>query len=118
MAVLTDEQQSFVGTVRRTSMPTHGAGLTAVMSIYLDGHTLLQEGFIGNHAMQLCKAPFRIGGISLSLLHTRLFPLLAFGSFSNMSQIFQADQTLWVLFYDVFRDDVIGVLRSPVSLVH
>jgi hypothetical protein len=52
------------------------------------------------------------------LLLTGLFALLTFGSFSNMSQILQTNQTMWVLFYDALRDDVMSVLRSPVSPVH
>jgi hypothetical protein len=118
LAILTDEEQSFVRTISRAGMPTLGTCLATVVGIDLDSHTLMQQGFIGNHAMQLSKAPLRISGMGFPLLPRRLFSLLAFGSFPNMRQLFQTDQALWVLHDDAFRDDMIGVLRSPVSPVH
>jgi hypothetical protein len=51
LAVLTDEEQSFVRTISRAGMPTFGARLATGVGIDLDGHTLMQQGFIGDHAV-------------------------------------------------------------------
>jgi hypothetical protein len=118
MAILTDKQQALVGAISRTGMPTLGTCLATIVGIDLNSYTLMQEGLISDHAVQLGKAPLGISSIGFSLLLRCLFAFLTFGSFSNMSQIFQADQAMWVLFNDALRDDMIGVLRSPVSPVH
>jgi hypothetical protein len=78
LAVLTDEQQSFVGTISRAGMPTRGTCLAAVVGNDLDRHRLLQQGLIGDHAMQFGKAPLGVGRIGLSLLLARLFAEDAF----------------------------------------
>jgi hypothetical protein len=117
MAVLTDEQQALVGPMSRAGMSTLGTRLAAVVGIDLDRHRLMQQGFIGNHALQLGKAPLGMGSIGLSLLLARRIPLLAFGSLTNIPQVFQPDQAVWVLLGNALGDDMIGVLRSPVSPV-
>jgi hypothetical protein len=118
VAILTDEQQPFVGTISRAGMSTLGTRLAAVVGIDLDRHTLLQERFIGNHAMQLCKAPLGVNGIRLALLLARLLALASFGSLTDVGQVFQTDEAVWVLLHNTLGDHVVSVLRSPVSPVH
>ena len=91
MAVLADKEQSFVRTISRASMSTHRTRLPAVVCIHFDSHALMQERFVGNHAVQLSKAPFGRGGIGFPLLPAGLFALLATGSLANVCQIFQAE---------------------------
>src|SRR5579875_56581 len=113
VAILTDEQQPFVGSVLSSGMPTDGARLRGVVGIHLDGHTLMHDGFIGNQAMQLSKRPPGIGSIGLPLLLARPFAFASLGSFSNACQVFQSDQTVLVLFNDAFGNDMIGVGFQP-----
>src|SRR6266700_1500934 len=113
VTVLTGEQEPFVGTIRITGMSTSRAGLARVVGVYLDCHALMQEGFIGNHAMQFSKGPFGIGGIGLALLLRGLLAMLAFRSLSDVFQILQADKRMGVSSHDAFRDHMIGVLLQP-----
>src|SRR5260370_34130691 len=113
MAVLTDEQESFVGTISIRGMSTHRARLTGVMGIDLDCQRLMQERLIGNHALQLCKRPFGIGRLSFPLLAGRFLALLAFRSLTDVCQVLQPNQAVWVLCHDAFGDDMIGVLLQP-----
>jgi hypothetical protein len=118
MAVLTDKEQPLARTIGLTGMATDRTGLAGVVGIDLDGHRRVQEGFVGNHALQFCKGPFGVSGIGFSLLLTRFLAFASFGAFTDICQVLQADQAVGVLLHDAFRDDMIGVLRSPVSLVH
>ena len=126
MAVLAHEEQAILGSIRLASMSTDRTSLTAVVRVDLDGHRRVQEGFVGNHAMQFRKGPFGVGGIGLPLLLGNGFgpfavllapPGPSLGSLADVGQVLQSDEAMWVLVYDASRNDMIGVLRSPVSLV-
>jgi hypothetical protein len=73
----------------------------------------MQEGFVGNHTVQLSKRPLGIGGIGTPLLPARFLAMPVPGPFTESCQVFQSDQALWVLVYDAFADDMIGVLLQP-----
>ena len=113
MTVLTDEQQTLIRAVGVRGMPTPRTGFAGIVGIDFDGHASGQEGFVGNHAMQFSKGPLRVGGIGLALLPAGLFAFLALCSFSDVCQLFQANDTVWVLVYDAFGDNMIGVLLQP-----
>ncbi len=113
MTVLTDEQQAFVRTISIRGMSTHRAGFARVVGVYLDRHRRVQEGFVGNHTLQLSETPFGIGCIGLPLLPGGLLAFLALRSFTNVCQVLQADEAVWVLIYDAFGDHMIGVLLQP-----
>jgi hypothetical protein len=117
MAVLADEKQTLVWAISITGMSTHRASLACIVCIYLDCHRRLQKSFVGNHALQLSKRPLGIGSISFPLLLRSFLALLAFGSLSDICQVFQTDQAMGVPINDALRDHMVGVLRSPVSLV-
>jgi hypothetical protein len=87
MAVLTHKQQSVARPIGSRRMPTHRTRLTAVMGINLDSHTTCTKRLVGNHAMQFGKAPFRVGGIGLSLLLRGLLATASLRAFANMGQI-------------------------------
>ena len=76
MAVLTDEQQAFVGPIAITGMSAHRAGFARVVCVYLDGHRTMQKRFIGNHALQFSKRPLGVGGIGTPLLLRRFLASL------------------------------------------
>jgi hypothetical protein len=102
MAVLTLEEQSLLGAIGRRGMPTARAGLTAIVGIDLDRHTLLQVRLVGNHTVQLGKAPLGVDGIGLPLLLARLLALFARGPLPNMGQVFQADETVGMALHKAF----------------
>ena len=113
MAPLADKEQALVGTVGIRGMSTHRAGFACIVCVYLDGHRPLQERLVGNIAVQFGKAPFGVGGIGMALLVRSLFASASLGPFSDMGQVFQTDEALWVLVYDAFGDHMIGVLLQP-----
>src|SRR2546421_3355095 len=113
MAVLTDKQEAMIGSIGLTGIATHGTGLTAVVGIHLESHRTHKCGFIGNHAMQLGKGPSGIDRIGLALFPTGFLARTSAGSCSDICQVFQSDECLWVCFHHAFRDDVISVLLQP-----
>ena len=125
MAILTHEEQPILGSVRFAGMPTHRAGFAGIVGVYLNGHAFMQERFVGDHAMQFGKGPLAVGGIGLPLLLGNRFGAFAvflapsgssLGALTNVGQILQADEAVGVLADDAFGNDMIGILRSPVSL--
>ena len=96
MAVLTDEQQPFVGTIGVTGMSTAWARLAGIMGIHFDRHTSLPERFVGNHALQFGKGPPGEGRIGLPLLLRGFFAMRAAGTFMDVCQLFQTDEAMGV----------------------
>src|SRR5713226_899445 len=113
VTVLAHEQESFVGTIGISSMPTHRARLARVVGINLDGHRSMQEGFIGNHALQFGKGPSGIGSVGLSLLFARLFAMLAPRALADVCQVLQPDQRMGISSDDALGDHMIGVGFQP-----
>src|SRR5690348_9867920 len=122
MTILATEQQPFVGTVLGTSMPTLRTSQATVVGINLDRHTLMQEGFVSDHAVQFGKAPLGVGGNGAALLFRGRFIAFPFllaladpppGSFTDMGQVFQADEAVGVLFDDALAHDMVSVLLQP-----
>src|SRR5438132_2448578 len=110
MTVLTDEQQAFVGAVGISSMPTHRARLAGVMGVYLDCHRPMQEGFIGDHAVQFGKGPFGRGSVGLSLLLARPLAMRASRALADVCQVFQPETRMGISRDDAFGDHMIGLL--------
>ncbi len=113
MAVLTDKEQALVGAIGIRGMTTHRARLARIVRIYLDCHRRVQESLIGDHALQLGKGPFGIGGISMPLFPTRFLAFASLCPFTDVCQVLQADQAMWVSKSDALRDRMIGVLLQP-----
>jgi hypothetical protein len=113
MTVLTVEQQSLVRPIVWTCMPTTGTCLATEVGIDLDGHTLMERGFVGDHAVQLGKVPLGVGSIGFPLLLGRLLATSSFSPFTDMGQVFQSDQAVGGLLHDALGDDMIGVLLQP-----
>ncbi len=113
MAVLTDKQQTFLGSVLITGVSTHGARLARVMGIHLDSHRTVQESFVGDHGLQLSKRPLGGGCIGLALFLRRFLALLADHTLADIGQIFQSDEAMWVSGHDALGDDMISILLQP-----
>src|SRR5260370_36939722 len=107
MTVLADEQESFVRPIGITGMSTPGARLTRIVGVYLDCHRPMQESLVGDHALQLGKGPFGVVRIGTPLLRARFLALLAFGSFTDVCQVFQAALAVGGSVDDAFRDHMI-----------
>src|SRR5205085_6423674 len=96
-----------------TGMSTHRAGFARIVRVYLNSHTAVQEGFIGNHALQFGKGPFGVGRIRLVLLLARLLAMLAPCALSDVCQVLQTDKAMRMLVNDTLGDHMIGVLLQP-----
>lgn len=113
MALLTDKHQPVVGAICLSRMTTAWARLGGVVGIHVDCHTLVQEGFVRNHRVQLGKAPGGVSRICLALLDARLFAFPSLCALADVRQVFQSNHTLWVLGHNMLADDVVGVLLQP-----
>jgi hypothetical protein len=113
MTVLADEHQALLGAIGIRGIPTHRARLARVVRVYFDRHRAMQEGFIGNHALQLGKSPLRVSRIRLSLLLRSFLAFLASGAFADICQVLQAEQAMGVPINDASSDHVIGILLQP-----
>src|SRR2546426_9975133 len=100
VATLTDKEQTLVGAIGISGMPAHGARLAGVVGIHFHRHTACTHRLVGNVAMQFGKGPF--GGMSVrsSLLPRGLLPMLTLGALTDVRQVFQADDAVWVLVHN------------------
>src|SRR5438045_8792749 len=115
MTILQDEKQAFVRPILLTGMPAHGARLGGIVSIHLDRHALMQEGFVGDVSVQVSVTPFGLARIRVALLLGRFLAMLAFGALADIGQVFQSNQSVGVLVYDAFTHDM-GTVWLPPSL--
>ncbi len=114
MTDLADKQEALVGPVGIGGMAAYRTGLARVVRVHLDRHTPAQQGFIGDHAVQLSEGPLGIRRIGLALLLACLFaPSAAARSFANVGQLFQPDQAVGVEQNDACGNDMIGVGFQP-----
>jgi hypothetical protein len=87
--------------------------LTRGVGIHLDRHTLVQEGFGGNHAVQFGKHPFRLHRIAAALPGARVLALGAMDALTNVGQVLYTNQTVWVAFHNACADHMVAVLIQP-----
>src|SRR5258708_34187848 len=113
MAVLTDEQESFVGTISITGMSAHRACEATIVGVYLDGQRLVQKSLVGNHALQLGKGPFGGGRIRFTLLPRGFLAFLAAAALTDVCQVLQTNEAVLGLAYDAFLPHMFGVLLRP-----
>ena len=97
MTTLTLEEQSLVGAIVLTGMPAPGTRLAGVVGIHFHRHTACKHGLVGKVAVQFGKGPLRGVPIRSSLLLRGFLSMPAFGAFTDMGQVFQADDAVWVL---------------------
>lgn len=113
MALLTDKEQPFVGTIGPTGMPTHRTCLRGVMSIDFDGHTPLSYRFVGNHRVQFGESPLGLPSVCFALLLASLLATSPPGALADTGQVLQSNQAMGMSLHKALTHDMIGVLRSP-----
>ena len=113
MATLTPEQQSLVWAVGSRGVAAPGTGLAGVVRIDFDHHTARQGGFVGDVAMQFSKCPVGSMTVCPSLLLCGFLAMLALCVFTNMCQVFQTDDAMWVRVHNAPTDTVVAVLLQP-----
>src|SRR6266487_131429 len=113
MATLADKEQALLRAIVETGMPTHGASLAGVVRIDFHCHTPYTHRFVGNIAMQLGKGPLRGMSVCSALFPACLLALRAPGALTDMGQVFQADDAVWVLVHNAPTDLMIGGLVQP-----
>ena len=113
MATLADKEQALLRAIVLTGIPTHGASPDGVIRIDFHCHTPCTHRFVGNIAMQLGKGPLRGMSVCSSLVPGGFLSLLAPGAFTDMGQVFQANDAVWVLVHNAPTDLMIGSLLQP-----
>src|SRR4051812_45889916 len=113
MTTLTDKREPFVRTVLLARIATDRASLTGKMGIHFDDQGASKRGFVGKDAVKLSKSPTRRMTVRPSLLLGSFFASVALRSFSNVGQVLNANDGLWVTLDDVFRNRMIGVQLKP-----
>ncbi len=113
MATLTDEEQALLRAIVLTGMSTPWACLAGVVCIDFHRHAVCQYRLVGDVAMQLSKRP--PGGMSVRspLLLCGFLPVLAFGVLTDVCQVFQAKNAVWVLVHHAPADLVVGRSFQP-----
>src|SRR5437764_14493701 len=109
MAILTNKEQTLVRTIDLAGMPAQRTSLTRIMSIDFDRHTLMQEGFVGNVALQFGETPTGLSCIGFPLLLTGTFDVLASGPLSNICHALQPDEAPRVLLHNALAHDMVGI---------
>nr|BBH87413.1 hypothetical protein KTC_21640 [Thermosporothrix sp. COM3] len=113
MTIVTHKHKSFIGSVLTGGMPTDRARLARVVGIHFDCHTLMHDGFGGDHTLKFSKRPPGESCIGFPLHLAGSFAFASWGALSKICQIPQSDETVWVLLYDAFGNDMIGVGFQP-----
>ena len=113
MTVLTHEDQPLVGAIARRNIPTFGARLTGMVGIDFDSHTAVQGSFVGNIAMQLGKSPLGDMTVRPSLLPGGFLAMCALRALTDVCQIFQPDETVWMLGDNAMTDGMVHSLFQP-----
>ena len=85
-------------------MTAQGACQAGVVRIDFHRHTPHTHRFVGKVAMQFSKSP--LGGMPIcsSLFPGCFLSMLAPGALTNMGQVFQADDAVWVLVHNAPTD--------------
>jgi len=113
VAILTDKKQALVRAIRLRGIAAHRACLAGVVGIDIDRHAANQSRFVGDVAVQFGKRPLGGMPVSTSLFLADCFALASFGPLSNVCQLFQADDAVWVRVHDAATDQVIAILFQP-----
>ena len=113
MATLADKEQALLRAIVLTGIPTHGASPDGVIRIDFHCHTTCTHRFVGNIAMQFSKGPFRGMSVCSSLFPGCFLSMLAPGALTDMGQVFQADDAVWVAVHNAPTDLMVAILFQP-----
>jgi hypothetical protein len=110
LTVLAHKEQPLVGSIPTCSVPTPRTGLTARVRVNRDRHALLQQGFVGNHAVQLGKGPPRLHHIGAALPLARLLASASSAALTNIGQVFEPDQAVRIACHNPRTDHMVAIL--------
>src|SRR5947209_19558203 len=110
VTTLTHEEQALVRPVLRASKTTTRARLAGVVCIDFHGHALCQQGFVGDIAMQLGESPLGRVMVCPSLLLAGLLAMRAGRRLTDVCQVFQPDDAVWVRVHNATTDLVVAIL--------
>jgi len=113
MATLTHEQQSLVGAIVLTGMPAPGTRLAGGVGIHFHRHTACQHCLVGKVAVQFGKGPLRGVPVRSALLLRGFLAMPAFGVLTDVSQVFQSNEAVWVLVHHAPTEEVVGRSFQP-----
>ena len=113
MTTLTHEEQALVRPVLGAGKTATRASLAGVVRIDFHGHALCQQGFVGDIAMQLGEGPLGSMLVCPPLLRAGLLAMLVFGALTDVCQVFQSDEAVWVRVHNAMTDLVVAILLQP-----
>src|SRR5258708_23905919 len=96
-----------------TGIAAPGTRLAGVVGIDFHCHALVQESFVGNIAVQFSEGPRGRMSISVTLFLTCLLPMLALRPLTDVGQVLQTDETVWVQGRNAMTDLVVSILFQP-----
>ena len=113
MTTLTHEEQALVRPILRAGKTATRASLAGVVRIDFHGHALCQQGFVGDIAMQFSESPLGSMVVCSPLLLAGFLAMLAPGALTDMCQVFQSDDAVWVRVHNAMTDMVVAILLQP-----
>jgi hypothetical protein len=113
MATLTHEGQSLVGAIVLTGMPAPGTCLAGGVGMHFHRHTACQQCLVCKISLQFGTGQLRGVPVRTSLPLRGLLSMPAIGTFTDMGQVFQADEAVGVLVYNVLTDEAVDRLFQP-----
>src|SRR6266480_6405922 len=113
VTTLTHEEQAHVRPVLRAGKTATRARLAGVVRIDFHGHALCQLGFVGDIAMQFGESPLGSMVVCPPLLLAGLLAMRASGALTNVCQVFQSDDAVWVCVHNAMTDMVVAILLQP-----
>src|SRR6266849_5599343 len=122
LATLTHEEQALIGSVLLGGKATTRACLAGVVGIDFHGHAPCQQGFVREVTVQFSERPGRCVTVCLALLlrnAERALPVLLalvgppFSSLTDVCQVFQANDAMWVHVHNAPTDDMVAILFQP-----
>src|SRR5712691_9122435 len=113
VTTLAAEEQALIRAIVWTGIATPGAGLAGVVGIDRNCHIARKQGFVGKIAMQFSKGPGRGMPVSFALFLRGLLAAFPLGALTDVGQVFQPDDAVWVTVHDAAADGVVGRLFQP-----
>src|SRR6266516_1985609 len=113
VTTLTHEEQALVRPVLRAGKTATRASLAGEGRIDFHGHALCQQGFVGDIAMQLGEGPRGSMVVCPSLLLAGFLAMRALRALTDVCQVFQSDDAVWVRVHNAITDTVVAILLQP-----
>ena len=112
-AIHTPEHQPFIGSIFRAGMPTLGASLTGVVSIYLDAQRTKQRGFIAQKAVKFPVCPGGTFAVGFASLLARVRPAGLLSTVSHSVKLLESDKRVGKGFEDSSGQTMVHIGLEP-----